>query len=493
MSIGCLIHGPGGQAALCGYGGVFGLKNLKAISALGSGAVPIADPKAFMDARLWFRQFQWDVDNPRDAEMFETGYSLINGSPSGGNISNGGQNRVPARAAACASCPRGCKMRLATADSNEAVCAGTMFANIGGGGMFGGGAKPGANAMPSALSQKLTRQANDLMHKYGLGHWQLMATRGYIDFLTRKGVIGKGERNRSRSAAIRHFRILRGTLSEDLVARGSFCEWAAEAAARMAEKLGRFKEDVSNGDLSLTYWGTQEHYSSQVEVEWGYGSLLGERDLMLHMMANYPLHWMAQSGKPYLTAEAASKLYAEAMVPYNDDRYLVDYGEGKKPEFIPIPKLNRSHGSSTMRSSGSAPVVSAAGDGRCALPTTPPTGEVRHPRPKSNSGMLRPGRISRLPTAWKQATRFTLLTGRSGTCRADTGTWKSFLIMSMTNRGEAEPKCLWSSMASGNTTPAGTGNWIGPRLKISKPGSTNSKATTPTMAIRLEQPSKRWA
>ena len=326
--IACLIHGAGSQAALCGFGGVFGSKNLKAISAIGSGAVPIADPKAFMDARLWFRQFQWDVDNPREPEKFETGYSLINGSPSGGNVSNGGPFRVPARAAACASCPRGCKMRLATADSNEAVCAGTMFANIGGGGMFGGGAKPGPNAMPTALSQKLTRQANDLMHKYGLGHWQLMATRGYIDFLTRKGVIGKGKEIDPDLPPAGTFAYYEALFRKISLREGAFGEWAAEAAARMAEKLGRYKEDVSNGDLSLTYWGTQEHYSSQVEVEWGFGSLLGERDLMLHMMANYPLHWMAQSGKPYLTAEEASKLYAEAMVPYNDDRYLVDYGEG---------------------------------------------------------------------------------------------------------------------------------------------------------------------
>src|SRR4030043_59580 len=61
-----LLHGPGSQAALCGFGGVFGSKNLKAISAIGTGSAPIADPKAFMDARLWVRQFQWDVDNPRD-------------------------------------------------------------------------------------------------------------------------------------------------------------------------------------------------------------------------------------------------------------------------------------------------------------------------------------------------------------------------------------------------------------------------------------------
>jgi len=31
---------------------------------------------------------------------------------------------------------------------------------------------------------------------------------------------------------------------------------------------------------------------------------------------------MITSGKPYLNAEEASKLYAEAMVPYQDDRYL---------------------------------------------------------------------------------------------------------------------------------------------------------------------------
>jgi aldehyde:ferredoxin oxidoreductase len=327
-----LLHGPGSQAALCGFGGVFGYKNLKAISAIGSGSIPIADPKAFMDARLWFRQFQWDVDNPRDAAMFEGGgYSLINGAPSGGNVTNGGANRVPARAAACASCPRGCKMRLASADSNEAVCAGTMVANVGGGGMFGGGgAKQNPNAMPTALSQKLTRQANDLMHRYGLGHWQIMATRGYIEALARPnmGIIGKGKEidvELPPSGTFGYHEFMFRTIA---LREGKLGELAAEGAARMAEKLGRYKQDVSSGTLRLTYWGTQEHYDTATQVEWGFGSLLGERDLMLHQMSNYPLHWMANSGNPYLTAEEASKLYAEAMVPYNDDRYLVDYGDG---------------------------------------------------------------------------------------------------------------------------------------------------------------------
>ncbi len=327
--VACLLHGPGSQAALCGFGGVFGSKNLKAISAIGSGSVPIADPKAYMDARLWFRQFQWDVDDPRDPQIFEQGYSLIKGAPKGGNVSN--SDRVPSRAAACASCPRGCKERLATADSNEAVCAGTMFARIGGGGFGGGGGAktaPGASAgagMPQALSAKLTRQANDLMHRYGLGHWQLMATQSYIQFLTRQGVIGKGkdiDPDLPPSGTYAYFEALIRKIS---LREGPFGEWAAEAAARMAEKLGRYKDDVNSGNLKLTYWGTQEHYTTQVQVEWGYGSLLGERDLMIHAMANYPLHWMAQERNQYLTAEESSKLYSEAMVPYND-RYIVDYG-----------------------------------------------------------------------------------------------------------------------------------------------------------------------
>ena len=305
--LGCLLHGPGSQAALCGFGAVFGSKKLKAISVLGTGSAPIADPKAFMDARLWFRQFQWDVDNPRDPEIFENGYALIAGKPKGGNVSN----RLPSRAAACASCPRGCKERTESSSTNEAVCAGTM---VGGG---------------------------DVMHQYGAGHWQVMATSGYIQQLMRKGIIGPGTEydpgdmpaqgggfggggfgGGGTGNAYWEFLYKKMATRDD-----KFGDLIAEAAARMAEKLGRYPQDVNDGTVKLTYWGTQEHYTSQVQVDWGYGSIFGERDLMLHQMSNYPLHWMAQERNPYLTAEEASDLYRKAMVPYDNDRFLVDYGE----------------------------------------------------------------------------------------------------------------------------------------------------------------------
>jgi len=265
-----------------------------------------------MDARLWFRKFQWDVDNPREGDRF-TGfpYSLISGSPSGGNVTNGQLPLVPARAAACASCPRGCRMRTASSDSNESVCAGTMIFSV-----------PG-NA------NKFTRKANDLMQKYGLGHWQMMPILSYIRSLNQRGLLGKGKKIESNLPFDQPNTM---TFAEMVMRQISTREGVGndltEGAARFAKKYGLYDEDVSNGSLRLSYWGTQEHYDSRVEAEWGFGSLLGERDLMLHMMANYPLHWMAMSPDPYLTAEEAAQLYTDAMVPYEGDPFMVDYSEG---------------------------------------------------------------------------------------------------------------------------------------------------------------------
>jgi hypothetical protein len=55
----------GNGAGQGGFGAVWGSKRLKAISVIGTGGVKVANPKAMMDARLWYRKFQYNVDNPR--------------------------------------------------------------------------------------------------------------------------------------------------------------------------------------------------------------------------------------------------------------------------------------------------------------------------------------------------------------------------------------------------------------------------------------------
>ena len=47
-----LIHGSGVSARTGGFGGVFGSKNLKAISVIGTGSIQAADPKGIVDLRI---------------------------------------------------------------------------------------------------------------------------------------------------------------------------------------------------------------------------------------------------------------------------------------------------------------------------------------------------------------------------------------------------------------------------------------------------------
>ena len=62
----CLIHDAGNGSGQGGFGGVWGSKNLKAISVIGTGSISIHDPKALMQARLWQKEnYAFDLENPQ--------------------------------------------------------------------------------------------------------------------------------------------------------------------------------------------------------------------------------------------------------------------------------------------------------------------------------------------------------------------------------------------------------------------------------------------
>ncbi len=62
--LGCLIHDASNAAGQGGFGGVWGSKNLKAISVIGTGQVKVNDPKSLMAARLWQKKnYAFDLDN----------------------------------------------------------------------------------------------------------------------------------------------------------------------------------------------------------------------------------------------------------------------------------------------------------------------------------------------------------------------------------------------------------------------------------------------
>ncbi|HTY64251.1 MAG TPA: aldehyde ferredoxin oxidoreductase N-terminal domain-containing protein [Acidobacteriota bacterium] len=313
--IASIVHGAGSSAAQGGFGGVWGSKKLKAISVIGTGSVPIADPKALMDARLWFNKFQWKVDHPLDPKMETRAFMLFNGAPSGGNTHNISIPLEPARAAACAACPRACRMRLAGGKSNEATCAGTVS----------------FMSMQGARIDKM--RATDLLHAYGINHWHIAGPMAYIYELYKLGVLGPGKKIACDLPFDQYGKLeYAEALMRRIAMREGIGEALSEGLARAAIQWGRYEEDTASGLLPLAYWGSMEHYDPRVEVEWGYGSLLGERDIMMHSF-NYPLHWMpmAMMGagvEPYLTAEKAVQMVAATMIPYENDAFMMDYGEG---------------------------------------------------------------------------------------------------------------------------------------------------------------------
>jgi aldehyde:ferredoxin oxidoreductase len=313
--IASIVHGAGSSAAQGGFGGVWGAKKLKAISVIGSGSVPVADPKALMDARLWFNKFQWNVDNPIDPEMESRAFMLFNGSPSGGNTHNTQVPLEPARAAACVSCPRACRMRLAGGRSNEATCAGTVT----------------FMSMQGARIDKM--RATDLLHSYGINHWHVAGPMAYVYGLYKLGVLGPGKKIECDLPMDQYGKFeFAQALMRRIAMREGIGDALSEGLARAAIKWGRFEEDTASGLLPLAYWGSMEHYDPRVEVEWGYGSILGERDIMMHSF-NYPLHWMPmamirEGANPYLSAEKAVRMVAATMIPYQNDAFMMDYGEG---------------------------------------------------------------------------------------------------------------------------------------------------------------------
>jgi aldehyde:ferredoxin oxidoreductase len=127
--IACLIHDAGNGAGQGGFGAVFGSKKFKAVSVIGTGNIDIADPKGLMDARLWYRQFQYNVDNPRlEKSPKAFVFSPVNNNPTDDNFLNKQPPFEPARPQACVGCPKACRMRLAGGISNESSCEDTIWA-----------------------------------------------------------------------------------------------------------------------------------------------------------------------------------------------------------------------------------------------------------------------------------------------------------------------------------------------------------------------------
>lgn len=310
--IAALVHDAGNGAGQGGFGAVFGAKNLKAISVVGTGSVPIADPKALMAARLWSDQYKYRIESPSSA----VGNFSFPAAP--GTASSYPPN-MGSRPQGCLGCHRNCRGRTATGRGNESHCIDLVWYSTYDAAKHGG--KP-TNAV---------LEAADLMQRAGVNAFELEAAMVWLSHLHKQGLIGRGKRidtdlpfDQVGETAFAEALIRKIARREEIGADLS------EGLARAAKKWGRLDEDLRTGILPLQEWGYAQHYDARTEVEWGYGSLLGDRDINEHDF-NWVVYWtptinVLSKTDPPVTAEQLASIVAKVCAPYNDPK-MVDYSD----------------------------------------------------------------------------------------------------------------------------------------------------------------------
>jgi len=295
----CVLHDAGNAAGQGGLGGVFGSKNLKAVSVIGTGSIAIADPAALVNTRKELQdRFGYNPDDPAHESPVENfaWHGIIDGHPGYGPLILAADR--PMRAQGCMGCFKNCRRRLDNGISNEDQCVESLW-------------------WVSGTSQTETNKATDLLDKAGVNAYDVMDAHSYLNSLYQMGVLGPGKQIESNLpwdtygtyAFIEQF--------VDAVANGTdIGADLKEGLTRATVKWGRWEEDTSSGLLPRPQWGFPQHYEPRLEVEWSYGSLFGDRDINEHGL-NWHVHWHATvrgmiGQDPLISAEDMVNRIAEA-------------------------------------------------------------------------------------------------------------------------------------------------------------------------------------
>lgn len=296
----CLVHDAGSAAGQGGFGGVWGSKNLKALSVWGTGNVRIAHPEALLDLRM----------QPGLTKKEHDHY-----------VNQFWENPKEFRPQGCIGCGQPCRGRY-PAYGNESQCAETIFSI-----MFDrkdGKKRTDAQYMGADLAQKL-----------GINVYPLWRGIEYLRTLDKMGVLGKGKQidcgdlPMERTTDVAFAEKLLGMISR----REGIGNDLAEGFPRAAERWGRLQEDFKSGILAFPYWGYAEHLNDpRCEIEWGYASILAERDCNEHCYSYSlfytPTAFLNTGKKPPYPAEKLVEIFTSQMHPYAGDLRMLDFSMG---------------------------------------------------------------------------------------------------------------------------------------------------------------------
>jgi aldehyde:ferredoxin oxidoreductase len=310
----CLIHDAGNSAGQGGFGAVWGSKNLKAISVIGTGALRVHDPKALMAARLWQkRHYAFDLNDLKNT----TGSFEFHSPPAPIIFWRNGRPRVDQRPQACTGCHSGCRARYKDRLGNEASCFTSVF--------YG-----------EARTLDIQRTASDLINRYGLNAVEMIFGLLYLTLLNRSGQLKSAGIpdcplnfiNLGSLEFLEQFVKMMAYGDDGRGGRSRFGEDVRQGFVRAAKKWGRLDSDLKSGLLLFPYWGIPIHKEPRAQVYWAYGTILGDRDINEHDLDW--LKWDASISKmvgraPMFPAETVVKIVTDKMVPFNGDMEMLDF------------------------------------------------------------------------------------------------------------------------------------------------------------------------
>jgi len=314
--VACLIHDASNAAGQGGFGAVFGSKNLKAVSVIGTGHVEINDPKALLATRLWHKEnYAFDLANLRE---INSSYQFQS-PPAAMIFWTQGRPQIDQRPQACLGCHSGCRARYKDGSGNEASCATTLFYR-------------------EASSLNIQRSASDLINRYGLNAMELDYGLQYIVALQQEGLLGAAGvpdcpldfSDYGSQAFVEQFVRMVAYGDDGKGNESQFGQDISDGFVRAAEKWGRREADLYSGILAFPYWGIPVHSGQEpsAQVYWSYGTLLGDRDINEHGFDWLKaLVYLVDAEYMEAYAEGVVKAITDKMVPYQGDMELLNFSE----------------------------------------------------------------------------------------------------------------------------------------------------------------------
>ncbi len=312
----CLIHDAGNGAGQGGFGAVFGKKGLKAISVIGTGSIHVNDPKGLMISRLWLKKkYSFNLKNLKIKD-FTMGFQS---PPVPMALYSGGKPRIGQRPQACVGCTAGCRGRYEDGIGNEAICFNSIFY------LFG-------------KTLLIQRQAADLLNRYGLNAAEMFVGELYLKKLRDRGFIGKGKAidcplDFKQYGELSYAEQLIKAISYRNDGKGDphpFGDILAEGFVRAAEKWGRLEgkdSDLKTGLLRFPHWGLPVHKLERSQLDWGYGTILSDRDINEHcfdMLRAFPTY-LKLLDRRLPPAEVIVQGITNKMEPFQGDKKMLDF------------------------------------------------------------------------------------------------------------------------------------------------------------------------